>query len=74
MWIFQIADQCLDRLDGVRAAGSNRDFLPLAQEVLRAGDLERLDSALFAKQDPLQAEREARFDSLRDALLAAERD
>ena len=53
----------------------NRDFLPLAQEVLRAGDLERLDSELFAKQDPLQEEgAEARFANLRGALLAGERD
>ncbi|HKY94448.1 MAG TPA: hemerythrin domain-containing protein [Kiloniellales bacterium] len=55
--------------------GENRDFLPLAQEVLRAGDLERLDYELFGKQDPLQETKEgAPFAKVRDALLAGERD
>lgn len=49
----------------------NRDFLPLAQEVLRAGDLQRLDNELFAKEDPLQtAGAEEEFSRLRKALAA----
>jgi hemerythrin-like domain-containing protein len=49
----------------------DREFLPLARDTLRLGDLAALESQLFARQDPLKDfGGEERYAKLRDALLS----